>query len=219
MHKNINNELYSAKEIEEFANKVLTYSFDINKLIEASSIKIFRDRMIEYRIYRNITADKLGKRIGLSKQTMSHLETGRTKSIKIKVLDKMKEIENCEPEYLLGFTDKYDKKLSMARRYCHEKKSFEKYEGLIKYVENNYDCIEISIETKRIFKVFMNPLEAVNDDVETLKNEFLKYVDEETELLRYFNSVSKLNNKNKILVKNIIADTLKLIDKYPIYTV
>ncbi len=219
MNNLIKNEEYSVKEIEELSNKVIVYTFNLNKLLEASSMNIFSSRMIEYRLYRNISADKLGKIIGLSKQTMSHLETGRTKNINIKILKKMQEIENCEPEYLLGFTDKYDKKLSKARRYCIEKKCLEKYEGLIKFVEDNYDNINIRKEAKIIFKTFINPLEPINDDIETLKKEFLKYVDEETELLRYFNAISKLNDKNKTLIKNIIADTLKLIDKYPIYTV
>ena len=63
------------------------------------------DRIKERRIALNLTQEELGNRLGLQKSAIAKYENGRVENIKRSVIQKMADILQCSPSYLMGWDD------------------------------------------------------------------------------------------------------------------
>lgn len=62
-------------------------------------------RIKERRIAMGYTQEELATMLGLQKSAIAKYESGRVENIKRSVIKKMSEILNCQPCYLLGWSD------------------------------------------------------------------------------------------------------------------
>ena len=72
------------------------------------------DRMKSARERRGMTLDELGKRIGLSKGTLSRYETGEVKGIRLNTINDIALILDVNPTWLLGESD--NEEMSASQR-------------------------------------------------------------------------------------------------------
>lgn len=61
------------------------------------------DRIKERRLAMGYTQDELGTLLGLQKSAIAKYENGRVENIKRSIIEKMSEILECSPAYLMGW--------------------------------------------------------------------------------------------------------------------
>lgn len=61
------------------------------------------DRIKERRIAMNFTQEELAQKLGLQKSAIAKYEKGRVENIKRSIIEKMSELLDCSPAYLMGF--------------------------------------------------------------------------------------------------------------------
>lgn len=61
------------------------------------------DRIKERRIMAHLTQDEFGKLLGVQKSAVAKWENGRVENIKRSTIQRMAEILECSPVYLMGF--------------------------------------------------------------------------------------------------------------------
>ena len=64
------------------------------------------DRIKECRILLGLTQDELGQRLGLQKSAIAKYENGRVENIKRSIIQKMADVLQCSPAYLMGWDAK-----------------------------------------------------------------------------------------------------------------
>ena len=63
------------------------------------------DRIKERRIKMSLTQEELGAKLGLQKSAIAKYENGRVENIKRSVIQKMADVLDCSPAYLMGWDD------------------------------------------------------------------------------------------------------------------
>lgn len=61
------------------------------------------DRIKERRIAMDFTQEELAQKLGLQKSAIAKYEKGRVENIKRSIIEKMSELLDCSPAYLMGF--------------------------------------------------------------------------------------------------------------------
>lgn len=68
-------------------------------------MSIINDRIKQLRKHKNITLKELAEYIGVKEATMQRYESGEIKSIPYDNIVKIAEYLNCQPQYLMGWSD------------------------------------------------------------------------------------------------------------------
>ena len=66
---------------------------------------LMSDRIKEKRLANNLTQEELATKLGLQKSAIAKYETGRVTNIKRSVIQRMSEIFDCSPAWLMGLDD------------------------------------------------------------------------------------------------------------------
>ena len=73
--------------------------------IEGGENMLMSDRIKEKRLANNLTQEELATKLGLQKSAIAKYETGRVTNIKRSVIQRMSEIFDCSPAWLMGLDD------------------------------------------------------------------------------------------------------------------
>lgn len=101
------------------------------------------ERIKERRIAMGLTQEELASRLGLQKSAIAKYEKGRVENIKRSIIQRMSEILECSPCYLMGFTEN-DEPYALDGRESHLVSTYRNLSlagkrKVTKYADNIYE--------------------------------------------------------------------------------
>lgn len=83
------------------------------------------DRIKERRIAMNFTQEELAQKLGLQKSAIAKYEKGRVENIKRSIIEKMSELLDCSPVWLMGYDMPMDSKITPDQAWDEEAQRFD----------------------------------------------------------------------------------------------
>ncbi|WP_273478515.1 helix-turn-helix transcriptional regulator [Ignavigranum ruoffiae] len=97
----------------------------------------FQNRLKSARESKNMTLKELAKKIGKTEATVQRYESGEIKNLKNDIVEKMAEVLEVSPAYLMGWSDgpKYSSDQLRVAAHIDDDVTEDQMQNIIKYIE------------------------------------------------------------------------------------